>query len=157
MRRADREVKNFDEIIKILDECQSIHIAFSLNDEPYSVPMNFGYEVINEKLFIYLHGAKEGKKHDILAQNPKVSFSGVALCEIYEAPEAARWSTFYKSIIGQGQISVVQGEEEIIKGLDALMKHVGYKGASNYPPQVLEKVRVLKIEVSSITGKQHLK
>ncbi|MDR3244267.1 MAG: pyridoxamine 5'-phosphate oxidase family protein [Elusimicrobiota bacterium] len=157
MRRSDREVKDFGDIIKILDDCSEIHLALSVNDKPYSVPLNFGYEVDGGKLSIFIHGAKEGKKHDIIAQNQEVSFSGVSFAQFFKAEEAIRWSTYYKSVIGFGKISIVNSSQEKIKGLDLLMKHCGFTDTPSYPPQSLDAVRVMKIEVEEITGKQHNK
>lgn len=49
MRRKDREITDFDEMINIMKKCDACTIA--LNDEetgfPYIVPLNFGMEVIN--------------------------------------------------------------------------------------------------------------
>jgi nitroimidazol reductase NimA-like FMN-containing flavoprotein (pyridoxamine 5'-phosphate oxidase superfamily) len=158
MRRADREVKDFSEIIKILDSCNTIHLALCLDNQPYSVPMNFGYIVdADNKLSIYLHGAKEGRKHTMLEQNPKISFSGVAFEKIVGDTDAQKYTTHYQSIIGEGKISIISDNDEKVKGLDLLMKHCGFKGQPSYPPQALEAVRVLKIEVEMITGKQNPK
>lgn len=66
MRRKDREVKDFDEIISILDKCKVLHLAMISEGKPYSVPVNFGYIVRKEdgtkKLSVYIHGAGEYSK-----------------------------------------------------------------------------------------------
>ena len=66
MRRKDREVKNFDEIIDILSRCKVLHLALISDGKPYSVPVNLGYTVTevdgSKKLTVYFHGAGEGKK-----------------------------------------------------------------------------------------------
>lgn len=45
MRRRDREIKEFDEIVKIIKKCDSL--VLGLNDEgyPYLVPLNFGMDI----------------------------------------------------------------------------------------------------------------
>ena len=48
MRRKDREVLDFDEIIGILDKCKVMHLAMIREGKPYSVPVNFGYMAFNE-------------------------------------------------------------------------------------------------------------
>ncbi|MDR3049273.1 MAG: pyridoxamine 5'-phosphate oxidase family protein [Elusimicrobiota bacterium] len=156
MRRADREVKDFSEIIRILDGCNTIHLALCLDNKPYSVPINFGYIVeADNKLSIYLHGAKEGRKHTMLEQNPNVSFSGIAFEKFFGSDETQRYTTHYQSIIGEGKISIINALEEKVKGLNLLMKHCGFKESHSYPQQALEAVRVLKIEVETIAGKQN--
>ena len=39
-------------------------------DEPYVVPMNYGYTLEDGELCIYLHGATVGRKIDIMKKNP---------------------------------------------------------------------------------------
>jgi nitroimidazol reductase NimA-like FMN-containing flavoprotein (pyridoxamine 5'-phosphate oxidase superfamily) len=159
MRRSDREIKNFQDIVAVLDKCEIIHIAMSRNDIPYIVPMNFGYVIDGEKITIYLHGAQEGKKHDIIAKNSSVCFDGVSWSEIVPSADnnASKWTTLYQSVIGEGQISIVSDDDEKIKGLNSIMQHCGFKGIPQYLPQSLNAVKVLKIKVNLITGKQHLK
>ena len=51
MRRKDREVTGFSEIMKIVEQCEIVHLGLSDGDYPYIVPMNFAYEV-RESSFI---------------------------------------------------------------------------------------------------------
>ena len=50
MRRKDREITNFNEMIEIIKKCDSCVLA--LNDEgfPYLVPMNFGMDIEDGQL-----------------------------------------------------------------------------------------------------------
>ena len=45
MRRKDREVKSFDEIIDILSRSKVLHLALISEGKPYSVQLKFGYTV----------------------------------------------------------------------------------------------------------------
>lgn len=45
MRRKDREITDFDEIVAIMRKCDVCRIAVNDGDTPYIVPMNFGLEV----------------------------------------------------------------------------------------------------------------
>ena len=42
MRRSDREIKDFDEIVKVLERCDAVRLAFNDGDIPYIVPLSFG-------------------------------------------------------------------------------------------------------------------
>ena len=64
LTRREREITDIEEIIKILEKENIIHIGLVDGDEPYVVPMNYGFTMENGKLTIYLHGATEGKKLD---------------------------------------------------------------------------------------------
>ncbi len=72
MRRKDKQITDRTMMDKILKEAEILHLALSDNGTPYALCMNFGYD--GEA--IYIHGALEGKKMDILKANPVVSFQG---------------------------------------------------------------------------------
>lgn len=66
MRRKDREVTDNCEINKIINSCQIIRLAFADGVAPYIVPLNFGFEEKDGKRTFYFHGAKEGRKLDLI-------------------------------------------------------------------------------------------
>ena len=75
MRRKDREITDFQELIAIMKKCDVCRIA--LNDSsgyPYILPLNFGMEIEGEKVILYFHGAPEGKKYELMQADSKVSF-----------------------------------------------------------------------------------
>ena len=166
MRRKDREVKDFDEIIDILSRCKVLHLALISDGKPYSVPVNFGYIVTEEngakKLSVYFHGAGEGKKPDAIRQNPSVSFCAETGTEVSGGEDACDWTCYYESVIGFGTASILDEKAERAQGLDALMLHNGYKFPAGiktiaYNAMYFAKTAAVKIEVSEITGKRHLK
>ena len=62
MIRSDREVKDPVLIDAMLSQFSTM--VLSLNGEdghPYSVPMNFGYEMDDKKLRVYVHFTKRRK------------------------------------------------------------------------------------------------
>lgn len=62
MRRKDREVKNPEQIRKVLEACKVCRLGLLDGMIPYIVPMNMAYDFDGEKLVLYFHCAKEGKK-----------------------------------------------------------------------------------------------
>ena len=74
MRRSDREIKEFDEMIQIIKKCEICRIAMNDGEFPYLIPLNFGLDVQDGQVYLYFHGALEGKKIDILRSNNKVTF-----------------------------------------------------------------------------------
>ena len=170
MRRKDREVTNFEEVIDILSRCEVMHLAMVSEGKPYSVPLNFGFAVKdagNSKCVeLYFHGAKDGKKVRALCENPNVCFSAVASAQAESLSEdksvACNWTCFYESVIGSGQATFLETVEEKEAALDALMLHNGYKlpeGMSKIPYKTaaFAHVTVVKITVDEITGKRHAK
>ena len=52
MRRQDRMVTNIDEIKSILNSTRIIHLGMMDGDYPYVVPLHFGYEIVDDILYI---------------------------------------------------------------------------------------------------------
>ena len=166
MRRKDREVTDFDDIISILEKCKVLHLALISEGMPYSVPVNFGYEVANDsekrKLFVYFHGAGEGKKIDALKENDSVSFCAESFAQTEGKNEPCAWTCYYESVIGFGRAKILSDSKEKSSGLDTIMLHNGYKLPAGikfiaYNAMALAKTAVVRIEVDEITGKRHLR
>jgi len=154
MRRTDREIKNELEIIEIIEKCDVCRLAFSENNVPYIVPMNYGYEYENGKLTLYFHGAKEGKKHDIMKKNPTACFEMDCSHKLIEADEPGEYTMEYESVIGNGNVHLCIEKSEKINALNHLMKKYAKDREFTFSDQVLESVTVFKLEVSEFTGKR---
>ena len=70
MRRKDKEITDIKEIEEIIKKADCCRIALVDNDEPYIVPVNFGYE----RNTLYFHGALEGRKAEIIRKNNNICF-----------------------------------------------------------------------------------
>lgn len=88
MRKSDREIRDYNEILRLLDECQTIRLALHDEPYPYVVPLSYGWEDRDGKLFVYFHCAKEGKKLDLIAKNGNVCFEADCLAG-YKSTAAA--------------------------------------------------------------------
>lgn len=148
MRRKDREITKED-TIKLLETAEVGTLATVNEDHtPYVVPMNFAYL----QNAIYLHSAVEGKKLDNIRNNSTICFSVFDAVELM--PEV--FSTKYKSAIVVGKIHVVEDLAEKQNGLIAIVKKYSpefYEAGIKYINNASEKTKVLKIEISQITGK----
>ena len=158
MRRNDREVTDWNEILSIVQRCELCHIAFHGEEYPYVVPLNFGFQTRNKQLFLYFHGAAEGRKHELLRKNPKVAFVMEHMQGI-SGPEngvACRCSAFYESVMGEGTLEYIHGEEKIA-ALRCLMRHYAADSPepSHFDSAVLQKTAVLRLAVHSLTAKRH--
>ena len=65
MRKANREVKDRNEIIEIMKKCDVCRLVVNNGDYPYIIPLNFGLDTNEEKIILYFHSALEGTKIDI--------------------------------------------------------------------------------------------
>ena len=74
MRRADREIREFDRMLAVADACDCCRLGLLDDAGAYIVPLNFGYEAEGEKLTLYFHGAGQGKKIDLIREQKSASF-----------------------------------------------------------------------------------
>lgn len=153
MRRRDREVAGLADILAILDRCEVIRLGLCVGNRPYIVPMNFAYEAAGERVAVYLHCVSKGKKLDMIAENNNVCFEADCSYETLAAEKACDWSARFQSVIGEGIIEVLAEDAQKAAALDAMMKRYGFTGRPHYDPKMLAAVTVLKITVTSLTGK----
>ena len=155
MRRKDREVKNIDTIYEYVSLCDCIRIGLVEDGMAYIVPMNFGYEVENGKLYFYIHSASEGQKIDIMKNNNLLSFELDTSHELVEANEACKYSYNFISIMGHGKLEFINDNLQKSKALKLLMQHTVGKCDFNFLEIMLKIVTIIKIEVLDVSCKQH--
>lgn len=152
MTRRERCVTDMNEILRILDTAKVLHLGLCVDNEPYVVPMNYGYVMENEKLTVYLHGARNGKKLDMMRANPNVFFE--LCCDItpFEGDVACRYGNTYSSVMGRGRATIVENMEEKRAALTILMKTQTGKDFS-FEDRMAEVVSVIRIDVDEYTAK----
>lgn len=151
--RGEREVTDINEIIAILDKAKVLHLGLVDGDEPYVVPMNYGYTLQNGKLTVYLHGALTGRKLDLMKVNPKVFFE--LDCDIvpFEGKTACNYGITYASVMGRGKAVIVEDTAEKVKGLQVLMKTQTGRDF-DITEKMAAIVAVIRIDVSDFTAKK---
>jgi len=151
MRKAGREIKNFDEIVDVISRCDTIRLGISDKDAPYIVPLSFGYEVLDGKLAIYFHGAKEGKKAELLRSLPRVCVEA-DLCHGFPENGRGSYTCDYESVIGYGYVELLEGEEAV-KGVKLLNEHCGIH-AEACPPEAMAITAVNRVVLDELSGKR---
>ena len=150
MRRKDREVTNFMEIADILRRADTLRLGLHNEPYPYVVPVAYGFGASEGRITIYFHGAKEGLKHVLIAENNNVC---VETDKFYRnVEESGSITTEYESVIGFGKAALATGEEAV-KGVGLLLDHSGFAGYE-YDRAALDATWVYKIELDSFTGKR---
>ena len=152
MTRRERQVTDINEIIKILDNSKVLHLGLVDGDEPYVVPMNYGYTYENEKLTIWLHCARQGRKLDIMKVNPKVFFEMEYGITPFEGEVACKYGITYSSIMGRGVATIIEDVETKKIALSSLMKTQTGKDFE-FEDRMAEVVGVVKIDVLEYTAK----
>ena len=149
MRRKEKEITEKSAIEAVIRKALVCRVGLSDNGMPYIVPVCFGYQDDT----IYVHGALEGKKVDILKKNSNVCFEIDIDPEIVKGKTACEWSIKYQSVIGFGKASFVDDPDQKQKALNVIMYQYS-DGSFQFPESTIHKTAVIKIEITSMTGKQ---
>ncbi len=155
MRRKDREVTDPMRIADIISRCTCCRIGFHSDGEVYIVPLSFGYEVKDNTYVFYFHGAREGRKIDLIQKNPNAGFEMDTNYALNEADIACGYSARFQSVIGNGIVSIVSGLEEKKLGLSLLMEHNTGKREWSFDEKMLNTVAVFKLVVTKMCCKEH--
>ena len=123
MRRTDRELTDREEIKRILEEAKVLRLGLKDGDYPYIVPLHYGYVYEGDVLRFYMHGAKAGKKYELVKAD---SHAFVELdCAVETTGEgdvACVYGANYASLMARGEVTAVEDPEEKIAGLKLLMR-----------------------------------
>jgi hypothetical protein len=150
MRRADREITSRERIDEIIRGCEVCHLGMADGDQPYVVPVSFGYD----GRCVYFHSAREGRKLDVIAANPRVCVQFERRVVLMPSEtEACEWSFAFESAIGFGVVEELRDPETKAFGLNQIMQH--YSGRSwELDPSTLARTRVWRVAIEELTGKQ---
>ena len=152
MRRSDREITDRNEMIEVMKRCDVCRLA--LNDEgyPYILPLNFGMEADEENIVLYFHGAKEGRKYELIEKDNRASFEMDCAHRLVVDEERGHCTMEYESVIGRGRVEMVP-EEEKREALRSLMRQY-HPENTNFDERAMPRTRVFKLTVEEMTGKR---
>jgi nitroimidazol reductase NimA-like FMN-containing flavoprotein (pyridoxamine 5'-phosphate oxidase superfamily) len=152
LTKRERQVTDKAQILHILDTAKVLNLGLSVNDEPYVVPMNYGYVMEDGKLTLYLHSAVKGKKLDMIQANPRVFFSMDCDRMPFEGRVACQYGLVYSSIMGSGTATLVDDVEEKKRAMSILMK-TQTGGDFTFEDRLVTIVTVIRIDVAEYTAK----
>ena len=152
MTKRERQITDPQQIQHILDTAKVLHLGLCVDNEPYVVPMNYGYTLEGEKLVLYLHSAVQGKKLDMICANPKVFFELECDLQPFEGRLPCQYGCAYSSVMGRGEARLVDDVEEKKKAMSILMKTQTGKDFS-FEDRLVSIVTVVRIDVAQYTAK----
>ena len=152
MTKRELQITDPEQIRKILDTAGVLYLGLSVDNEPYVVPMNYGYTMEDEKLVLYLHSALKGKKLDMIRENPKVFFALDCDRLPFAGQVACQYGLAYSSVMGRGTACIVEDVEEKKKAMSVLMKTQTRKDF-DFNDRLVSIVAVIRIDVSEYTAK----
>lgn len=157
MRRAEREVKDFGEIMDFIAEQDVLRMALTDGEGTYIVPVNYGWEQAGEKLFFYFHGAGEGRKaaalKDAAAAKATIPFEidGRHAAIIGKGCDA---SYKYMSIIGDATVEILEGQDKV-HGLGKIMDCIMPAEEYDFKDEFVEMTMVCRLSVANLSCKRH--
>lgn len=155
MRRKDREVLDYQEMLNIMHSCDCCRLGFIDDDSTYIVPLNFGISQKDDTITLYFHSANVGKKLDLIKSNSCVGFEMDTKHELVKGDIACGYSYRYQSIIGKGSISIVDNLNEKILALDCIMQHYTNKSKWEFNSESIKRIAIIKLIVGKWSCKQH--
>ena len=145
MTRREREITGRESILQILDSARVVHLGMVDGDEPYVVPMNYGYTMDEEgKLTLYLHSA--------VRKNPKVFLEMECGVQPFSGDVACRYGMAYSSLMGRGIAVMVEDPAEKMEAMSILMK-TQTGGDFTFNEKLVKVVSVIRIDVLEYTAK----
>ncbi|MDO5707120.1 MAG: pyridoxamine 5'-phosphate oxidase family protein [Andreesenia angusta] len=171
MRRKDREMSE-EFALRIIDK--SIYANLTTIDSeglPYTIPIS----VAREGKSVYMHSAKEGTKIDNIKNNnfAIMTFVGdtkipdpITESEYKKAVEegkagkyllSKKFTTEFESAVARGKISIVESDEEKIKGLRLISEKYTPENMPYFDNAIkvsLNIVNVIRFDIESIKGKR---
>ena len=150
--KREQQITDQTQIQTLLDAGKVLHLGLSVDNEPYVIPMNYGYVMEDEKLVLYLHSAVRGKKLDMIRENSKVSFAIDCDRMPFEGRVPCQYGLVYSSILGRGTATIVDDVEEKKQAMTFLMKTQTGKDFS-FEDRLVTIVSVIRIDVAEFTAK----
>ena len=159
MRRQDREIKDPSVILDIINSLPIGHLAMNDAGKPYGVTMNYLSELdADRNAVLYFHGAKEGRKAEILARDPHVYFFAERDDgpKVIVRPNGTKSVTnLYVSVAGEGVMELVEDAAEKRRVLLAMANAFSDEPIESIPDAVVERTAVWKLVLHGVTGKSN--
>ena len=152
LTKRELQITDENQIRNILDTAKVVHLGLCVDNEPYVVPMNYGYTMIDGKLTVYLHCALQGKKLDMIRKNPRVFIEMDCDRQPFEGEKPCQYGLSYSSLMGRGTARILEDVEEKMGAMTALMKTQTRKDFT-FNEKLVSIVAVVRIDVEEYTAK----
>jgi uncharacterized protein len=149
MRRIEKQISDRRSLESIIQQAQICRVALADDNAPYIVALCFGYE----DNAIFVHGASEGRKIDIIRKNPSVCVQFDSDIQILTAGEGCKWGVKYRSVIAFGNACLIEEPQKKEKALNVIMHHYADK-AFHFTVKSVAATAVIRIAITHMTGKQ---
>lgn len=114
MRKKSRQMST-EWALDVLKKAPYVTVSLTDTDgTPYGLPLSLASA--SDTVF-YFHGASQGRKLDIIRNNPRVCLSAVTKCHPVAGPLDGSFTLEFQSAIAYGTAEIVEDEQEKIMAL----------------------------------------
>ncbi|SFU16469.1 hypothetical protein SAMN05192562_107151 [Kosakonia arachidis] len=150
MRRDERALTDPQALDAILQAGRVMYIALASADMPFLLPVFYVWD----GTALWFHSARAGSKIDIMRQNANICFAVSEYGGIIEDDLACNFEARHRTVIGVGKTYFVDDEAEKVTMLHCLMARFSDK-RFHFPAANLKATQVIRIDITSMKGKQH--
>ena len=155
MRRKDREVTDSVKIREIIAVCDCCRLGLCDEGRAYVVPLDFGFTEKDGRYSFYFHGAKEGRKMDLIRKTGWAAFEMDAGHKWVVGERAQDATSRFQCVMGGGPVTVLETAEEKRAGLLAILAHTTGRDRWDIDPAALERTQVFRLDAEELTCKVH--
>jgi len=119
-RLPERGSEDFELACSIIEDALICHVGFTLEEQPYVIPMALGRDGKN----LLLHGSVVSRLMTQLADGLPCCVTVTHLDGLVLARSAFNSSMNYRSLMVFGKASLVSDDQEKTRGLDILVEHL---------------------------------
>lgn len=149
MRRIDKQITDAGALEAIIRQSTVCRLAMCEGDQPYIVPLSFGYR----DRTLYFHSAPAGEKIRLLRGNDRVCFAFDLDNRIVKGDTVCGWSVAYRSVIGTGRAFFIDNPVAKREALEIIVAQYGGDG-SRIPRAEVDATLVFAVAIETLTGKQ---
>src|SRR3974390_2587604 len=145
---------HYDEetVFQILDSAFVCHVGFSVDNQPYVIPTNYGRSGDT----LYLHGSAASRMLRTLSEGVAVSVTVTLVDGLVLARSAFHHSVNYRSVVILGTARLVDDPAEKMEALRVFTEHVatGRSAERRWPDeQEMKATIVLALELEEVSAK----
>lgn len=119
-RIPDRGKYDRDTVLAILDEGLVCHVGFAVEAQPYVIPTLYGR--VGDRL--YIHGSAASRMLRTLSGGVQMCLTVTLVDALVLARAAFHHSMNYRSVVVLGRATLVEGDEEKRKALEAFTEQI---------------------------------
>ncbi len=144
-------IEQKEAIEQVIAHCDVCYVGMVDGDEPYVIPMNFGYK----DNVVYLHSAPEGRSLRVLERNNRVciTFSNGHRLAFQHPQVACSYRMKARSVMAYGNVRFIEESEKKIEALNIIMAQYSDKEFKYSDPAVAN-VKVWVVEIDQLSCKE---